>query len=220
MGGGADRRAGLGSNARIAVSVLLLALSNRAALAQSVAPAPTLPALPVPGSITEPPPDLLDGTLSGLGDELEDDSPKSSWLRFPSALQPWLDFKQQVLLQQYGFLIGGSEGFLGQDYSNSLTNDHNSVGQKFTLNVGQQLLWRGTPQALWIEMVVEDRGCGTMSRSARGVHARDSCRPHVRAGGARRSRPQLPYIPRCNRSSRRCAESVGAGRHPRSWCSL
>ena len=155
--GYSERRGRLGS-AGVGILVLLFALTPSAALAQSVAPAPALPALPVPGSITEPPPDLLDGTLSGLGDELEDDSPKSSWLRFPSPLQPWLDFKQQVLLQQYGFLIGGSEGFLGQDYSNSLTNDHNSVGQKFTLNVGQQLLWRGTPQALWIEMVVEDRG--------------------------------------------------------------
>ena len=112
----------------------------------------------VPPSITEPPPDLLDGTLSGLGDEEDDDSPKSSWLRFPSPLQPWLDFKQQVLLQQYGLLIGGSEGILGQDYSSSLTGQHDAVGQKFTLNVGQQLLWQGTPQALWIEAVIEDRG--------------------------------------------------------------
>ena len=158
MGAGGYSSDGFGTYPRVGILVFLLALINSAALAQSVALAPALPALPVPGSITEPPPDLLDGTLSGLGDEEDDDSPKSSWLRFPSALQPWLDFKQQVLLQQYGFLIGGSGGFLGQDYSNSLTNDHNSVGQKFTLNVGQQLLWRGTPQALWIEMVVEDRG--------------------------------------------------------------
>ena len=150
MRAGADSHERLGSLVRVAISVFLLALTNRATLAQSVAPAPVLPLMPVPGSITEPPPDLLDGTLSGLGDELDDDSPKSSWFRFPSALQPWMEFKQQVLLQQYGFLIGGSEGILGQDYSNSLTNDHNSVGQKFTLNVGQQLLWRGTPQALWM----------------------------------------------------------------------
>ena len=101
---------------------------------------------------------MLDGTLSGLGDEIEDDAPKSSWLQFPSPLQPWLDFKQQVLLQQYGFMIGGSEGVLGQDYSNSLTNQHDSVGQKFTLNLAQQLLWRGTPNAFWIDAVIEDRG--------------------------------------------------------------
>ncbi len=88
MGAGGYSSDGFGSYLRVGVSVFLLALINNAALAQSVAPAPALPALSVPGSITEPPPDLLDGTLSGLGDELDDDSPKSSWLRFPSALQP------------------------------------------------------------------------------------------------------------------------------------
>src|SRR5580693_5320842 len=128
------------------------------AFAQSLAPASAQPKEIVLDSVTEPPPDILDGTLSGLGDEEDDDSPKSSWLRFPSPLQPWLDFKQQVLLQQYGLLVGGSEGVLGQDYSNSLTGIHDAVGQKFTLNLGQQLLWRGTPEALWIEAVIEDRG--------------------------------------------------------------
>ena len=103
------------------------------------------------------PPDLLDGTLSGLGDEEDDDSPKSAFFRFPSPLDPWLGFKQQ-LLQDYGFSIGGSEGILGQTYSNSLTGQNDSVGQKFTLNVGQQLLFKGTPEALWIESVIEDRG--------------------------------------------------------------
>jgi porin len=142
----------------LSLAAFLIALIPASTFAQSVAPAPVLPTLPVPSSITEPPPNILDGTLSGLGDELENDQPKSSWLRFPSALQPWLDFKQEVLLQQYGLLIGGSEGILGQDYSNSLTNTHDAVGQKFTLNVGQQLLWQGTPQALWIEAVIEDRG--------------------------------------------------------------
>src|SRR5271170_3144327 len=140
----------------------LLALTPACAFAQNVPPAPAAPAQAQPpevfGSITNPPPDLLDGTLSGLGDEEDNDAPKSSWLRFPSPIQPWLDFKQGVLLQQYGLLIGGSEGILGQSYSNSLTNTHDAVGQKFTLNIGQQLLWRGTPQALWIEAVIEDRG--------------------------------------------------------------
>ncbi len=137
------------------LAAVLLVIAPAWASAQSAAP--VLPVLPALGSQIGPP-DLLDGTLSGLGDEEDDDSPKSSWLRFPSPLQPWLDFKQKVLLQQYGLLIGGSEGILGQDYSNSLTNDQTSVGQKFTLNLGQQLLWQGTPQALWIEAVIEDRG--------------------------------------------------------------
>lgn len=137
------------------LAAVLLVIAPAWASAQSAAP--VLPVLPALGSQIGPP-DLLDGTLSGLGDEEDDDSPKSAWLRFPSPLQPWLDFKQKVLLQQYGLLIGGSEGILGQDYSNSLTNDQTSVGQKFTLNLGQQLLWQGTPQALWIEAVIEDRG--------------------------------------------------------------
>jgi porin len=131
------------------------------AVAQNAPPPSEQPKVIELGSVTEPPPDLLDGTLSGLGDELDDEHVEqygSSWLRFPSPMQSWLDFKQEVLLQQYGLLIGGSEGILGQDYSSSLTGQHDAVGQKFTLNVGQQLLWRGTPEALWIEMVVEDRG--------------------------------------------------------------
>jgi porin len=158
MGTGAGLQKGLGSHVWVAVSLFLLGLTCRAALAQSVAPVPAQSTTTVLGSQTNPPPDLLDGTLSGLGDEEDNDAPKSSWLRFPSPLQPWLDFKQNVLLQQYGLLIGGSEGILGQAYSNSLTGNHDSVGQKFTLNVGQQLLWRGTPEALWIEGVFEDRG--------------------------------------------------------------
>ncbi len=109
-----------------------------------------------PGRYT--PPDLLDGTLSGLGDEEDDDTPKSSYFRFPSPLEPWFDFKQKVLLQQYGLMIGGSEGFLGQDFSSSLTDQRGAVGQKFTLNLAQQLLFQGSPEALWIDAVIEDRG--------------------------------------------------------------
>jgi hypothetical protein len=143
------------------VCAALVGAAPANAIAQNAPPPPEQPKVIDLGSVTDPPPDLLDGTLSGLGDELDDEQVEqygSSWLRFPSPLQPWLDFKQTVLLQQYGLMIGGSEGILGQDFSNSLTNEHNTVGQKFTLNVGQQLLWKGTPEAFWIDMVVEDRG--------------------------------------------------------------
>jgi porin len=112
----------------------------------------------LPSYNPDPPPDLLDGTLSGIGDEEENDEPKSGFLRFPSPIQPWLDFKQSVLQQEYGLSIGGSEGMLGQLYSNSLTDNHNAVGQKFTLNVGQQILFRGTPDVVTVEAVIEDRG--------------------------------------------------------------
>jgi porin len=155
---GAPNRVRIGSLRLAGVCALGLGLAPALAFAQYAPPPPEVIDL---GSMTDPPPDLLDGTLSGLGDELDNESTEengSSWLRFASPMQPWLDFKQNVLLQQYGLMIGGSEGILGQDFSNSLTNNHSAVGQKFTMNVGQQLLWKGTPEALWIEMVVEDRG--------------------------------------------------------------
>src|SRR5277367_3568154 len=157
----APNRGRIASLQRAGFCAIALGWAPPGAVAQNAPPPSEQPKVIELGSITEPPPDLLDGTLSGLGDELDDEHVEqygSSWLRFSSPMQPWLDFKQEVLLQQYGLLIGGSEGILGQDYSSSLTGQHDAVGQKFTLNVGQQLLWRGTPEALWIEMVVEDRG--------------------------------------------------------------
>ena len=157
---GAPNRVRIGSLRLAGVCALGLGLAPALASAQYAPPPPEQPKVIDLGSVTDPPPDLLDGTLSGLGDELDNENTEengSSWLRFASPMQPWLDFKQNVLLQQYGLMIGGSEGILGQDFSNSLTNDHSTVGQKFTLNAAQQLLWKGTPEALWIDMVVEDR---------------------------------------------------------------
>ena len=158
---GAPNRVRIGSLRLAGVCALGLGFAPALAFAQYAPPPPEQPKVIDLGSVTDPPPDLLDGTLSGLGDELDNENTEengSSWLRFASPMQPWLDFKQNVLLQQYGLMIGGSEGILGQDFSNSLTNDHGAVGQKFTLNAAQQLLWKGTPEALWIDMVVEDRG--------------------------------------------------------------
>ncbi len=157
---GAPNRVRIGSLRLAGVCALGLGLAPALASAQYAPPPPEQPKVIDLGSVTDPPPDLLDGTLSGLGDELDNENTEengSSWLRFATPMQPWLDFKQNVLLQQYGLMIGGSEGILGQDFSNSLTNDHSTVGQKFTLNAAQQLLWKGTPEALWIDMVVEDR---------------------------------------------------------------
>ena len=94
-GGGADLRAGLGSVVRVTIAVFLLALTGRAALAQSAAPAPVLPTLTLPPSITNPPPDLLDGTLSGLGDEEEDDSPKAHGFAFRALCnRGWISSKR------------------------------------------------------------------------------------------------------------------------------
>ncbi len=138
------RHSAVGRVELIGLAVVCALLGSPAAFADDgiapVAPNANGSLVILPSYNSEPPPDLLDGTLSGIGDEEENDEPKSGYLRFPSPLQPWLDFKQ-ALLQTYGFSIGGSEGILGQDYSNSLTDNHNAVGQKFTLNVGQQILF-------------------------------------------------------------------------------
>ena len=84
----ADLSKALGSYLRVGILVFLLVLINRGALAQSAAGPPAQSGVIVLGSQTNPPPDILDGTLSGLGDEEEDDSPKSSWFRFPTFCNP------------------------------------------------------------------------------------------------------------------------------------
>lgn len=101
-------------------------------------------------------PDLLDGTLSVEGDIEDDEIPKASWFRFQTTLTPWLEFKQN-LQQNYGITIGGSYGVLGQNYSQSLIDQDNAVGGKFTLNVAAQLLNQGQPDALSFDIAIEDR---------------------------------------------------------------
>jgi porin len=102
-------------------------------------------------------PDLLDGTLSGKGDLEEDERPKTGFFRLPTALEPWFMFKDRIA-DQYGLHFGGSWGVLWQDYSNSLIDEEDSVGQKLTFNVSWEILNRGRPNTLWYELVVEDRG--------------------------------------------------------------
>src|SRR5260370_23388618 len=103
-----------------------------------------------------PYPDFLDGTLSGKGDLEDDQAPKRTFLRFPTGLEPWVAFKKQIE-EKYGFAFGGSYGVLYQNYSSSLVGEHNAVGGKLTLNLGYELLCRNRPEALWVEMVLEDR---------------------------------------------------------------
>ena len=78
-------------------------------------------------SESEEHPDLLDGTLSGLGDLEADEKPKRGFLRLPTALDPWFAFKQG-LRDKYGFSIGGSFGVLWQNYSSSPIGQFNAVG--------------------------------------------------------------------------------------------
>lgn len=75
----------------------------------------------------------------------------------PTLLDPWFAFKGEIA-RKYGLHFGGSWGVLGQDYSNSLIGENDSIGQKLTLNVSWELANRGQPNTLWYELVVEDRG--------------------------------------------------------------
>lgn len=102
-------------------------------------------------------PDLLDGTLSGEGDLIDDEAPHSSWLRFDGVLQPWMDFKARFR-EDTGINFSGSYGVLGQDYSESASDIDDSVGGKLTLNFSRDLLFAGTPDALTLDVVVEQRG--------------------------------------------------------------
>ncbi len=104
---------------------------------------------------------LLDGTLSGDGDLKEDNAPHSGLLRFPSVMDPWDAFKADVRAKT-GISFGGSWGVLYQNYSELSPflggTEHDSVGQKFTLNLSREMWRAGTPDALSFDLVVEDRG--------------------------------------------------------------
>ena len=101
-------------------------------------------------------PDLLDGTLSAKGDLEEDEKPKRSFFRFPTALEPWFAAKKE-LTERTGLMIGGSYGLLWQNFSETPLDDRDAIGHKFTFNLSYPLVNRGSPDALWFEMAVEDR---------------------------------------------------------------
>src|SRR5262245_4410485 len=90
---------------------------------------------PVPTEGEAEYPNLLDGTLSGKGDQEETDTLRRGWLRFPTLLGPWFSLKQQWR-RDYGLTIGGSYGLLWQNYSESVVGEDNAVGGKFAFNVG------------------------------------------------------------------------------------
>jgi hypothetical protein len=101
-------------------------------------------------------PDRLDGTLSAGGDLDEDYEPHTGLFRFPTVLDPYFAFKAK-LRREYGIAFGGSYGVLWQNYSSTLVNEWNAVGSKFTLNLGFTLLNLGKPDALWLDIAIEDR---------------------------------------------------------------
>ncbi|MFO1210704.1 MAG: carbohydrate porin [Amaricoccus sp.] len=103
-------------------------------------------------------PSLLDGTLSGQGDLEADEALHSGWFRFPTIMDPWDAFKADVAAKT-GIVFGGSWGVLYQNYSDVLPGaQQDSVGQKFTLNLSRQMYKAGTPDALTLDVVIEDRG--------------------------------------------------------------
>lgn len=103
-------------------------------------------------------PILLDGTLSGQGDLEQDEALHSGWFRFPGIMEPWEAFKADVR-DKTGIVFGGSWGVLYQNYSDVPPGAQtNSVGQKFTLNLSKQIYKAGTPDAMTLDVVVEDRG--------------------------------------------------------------
>ncbi len=102
-------------------------------------------------------PDLLDGTLSGKGDLEDDEKPKLGVPPIPSPLAPWFAFKEG-LAERYGLHLGGSYGILYQNYSQSLIDQEDAAGGKFTFNLSWEMLNRGRPNTLWYEVVAEQRG--------------------------------------------------------------
>jgi hypothetical protein len=122
----------------------------------TVAARPTAAAQTPQARVDDEYPNLLDGTLSGKGDQEDADTLRRGFLRLPTLLDPWFTLKEQWR-EDHGLTIGGSYGLLWQNYSNSILDEDNAVGSKFTLNLGYELFRRGQPDALWLQMVVEDR---------------------------------------------------------------
>jgi porin len=101
-------------------------------------------------------PDLLDGTLSALGDLESEEGPHTSFFRRPSALDPYFAWKAEIR-RKYLLTFGGSWGVLWQNYTNSAIGQPNSVGSKFTFNLSYDLFNRRKPSAISFDMAVEDR---------------------------------------------------------------
>lgn len=99
-------------------------------------------------------PDLLDGTLSALGDIEEDNSPHTSRLR--TVFENWFAWKNK-LEEERGFTFSASWGVLWQNYTNSRIAEPNAVGSKVTINLSYDLFNHKEPSAFSVDMAVEDR---------------------------------------------------------------
>jgi porin len=101
-------------------------------------------------------PDLLDESLSALGDLEDDYSETETPTRLQSGLQSWFDWKRR-LQQEHGFAFSASWGVLWQNYTNSAIAQPNSVGSKVTINLSYDLFKHNEPNAFSVDMAVEDR---------------------------------------------------------------
>ena len=129
-------------------------------------PAMSLATPPDPASATEPTladiadeepyPDLLDTSMTVLGDLQEDTAVPTGRFRRSSALDDWFAWKNRFR-ERSGLTMGGSWMVLGQNYSSTRIDEYNSVGSKLTLNFAYALFNRGQANAVSLEVAVEDR---------------------------------------------------------------
>lgn len=141
---------------RVCIVLLLSLLALPLSLAQSPAGAQQQPGTSQqqPNAQEAQYPDLLDGSLSALGD-LEDDYSETT-SRLQSGLQSWFAWKRR-LKQEHGFGFSASWGVLWQNYTNSAIAQPNAVGSKVTINLSYDLFKHNEPGAFSVDMAVEDR---------------------------------------------------------------
>lgn len=101
-------------------------------------------------------PDLLDGSLSALGDLEGDYSSEKEKSRFAIGLENYFAWKQR-LADESGFAFSASWGVLGQNFTNGAGPQPNAVGSKVTINLAYDLFKHNEPNAFSIDMAVEDR---------------------------------------------------------------
>lgn len=102
-------------------------------------------------------PDMMDGTLGVEGDILDDSVARTARLRFDTVLGPWESWKNDFRTST-GISFSGSLGLLWQNYSDPFNGVENSGGYKLTLNASRAILWGGMPEALTLDIAVEERG--------------------------------------------------------------
>ena len=148
------RKASLRCTLRVCIVLLLSALGLPVALAQSPDQKPATSQQQPNAQETQYPPDLLDGSLSALGD-LEDDYSETT-NRLRSVLESWFAWKKR-LAAKHGFSFSASWGVLWKNYTNSRIAQPNAVGSKVTINLSYDLFKHNEPDAFSVDMAVEDR---------------------------------------------------------------